>query len=57
MRRIIEALGIVLAVCVGVAIAAALVTPLIPAIAAFLFMALIVFFVFGGPRAGNRPPK
>jgi hypothetical protein len=57
VKRIIEALSTVLAVCVGIRIAAWLVIPLIPAIAVFLFLALVVFVILFGPRSGIKPFK
>lgn len=50
MKRVIHALATVLLVCVGVRLAAALVTPLIPVVAVALVASLLGALVFRSPH-------
>jgi hypothetical protein len=54
MHQVVKALAIILAVAVGVKIAALLLESLIPLIVTLLFIALVCMVVFVGPRPDRR---
>lgn len=53
-HRILSALGVVLAVCVGVRVAAWFIAPLIPALAGLFVVVLILGWIVLGPSLGRR---
>lgn len=56
MKKLIEAVGVVLLVCVGVRVGAALIQPVVPLLAGVLALAIVGWWLFGrhGPGRGYR---
>lgn len=51
MNALTKAAGVVLLVCVGVRVAAAIIEPILPAIVIIAVAILILSRIFGGPRS------
>lgn len=56
MKKLIEAAGVVLLVCVGVRVGAALIQPVVPLLGGVLAVAIVAWWLFGrqGPGRGYR---
>lgn len=56
MKKLTEAVGVVLLVCVGVRIGAALIQPVVPLLGGVLAVAIVAWWLFGrhGPGRGYR---
>jgi hypothetical protein len=56
VKKLIEAVGVVLLVCVGVRVGAALIQPVVPLLGGVLAVAIIAWWLFGrhGPGRGYR---
>ena len=54
-QRILSALGVVLAVCIGVRVAAWFIAPLIPALAGLFVVTLVLVWIIVGPSMRRRP--
>ena len=53
-QRILGALGVVLAVCIGVRVAAWFIAPLIPALAGLFVVGSVLAWLIVGPSLGRR---
>ena len=56
MKKLIEAVGVVLLVCVGVRVGAELIQPVVPLLGGVLAVAIVAWWLFGrhGPGRGYR---
>jgi len=56
VKKLVEAVGVVLLVCVGVRVGAALIQPVVPLLGGVLAVAIIAWWLFGrhGPGRGYR---
>lgn len=52
-HRVIQALGLILLVCLGVRIAAWLIAPILPALGILVVLVGIYHWLLGGPRSGR----
>ncbi|SHE78918.1 hypothetical protein SAMN02745225_01626 [Ferrithrix thermotolerans DSM 19514] len=53
MKKLIEAVGVVLLVCVGVRVGAALIQPVVPLLGGVVAVAIIAWWLFGRHRPGR----
>jgi hypothetical protein len=56
VKKLVEAIGVVLLVCVGVRVGAALIQPVVPWLGGVLAVAIVAWWLFGrhGPGRGYR---
>jgi uncharacterized protein (DUF697 family) len=56
VKKLVEAVGVVLLVCVGVRVGAALIQPVVPLLGGVLAVAIVAWWLFGrhGPGRGYR---
>jgi len=56
VKKLVEAVGVVLLVCVGVRVGAALIQPVVPLLGGVLAVAIIAWWLFGrhGPGRGYQ---
>jgi len=50
-HRVVQALGLILLVCLGVRIAAWLIEPILPALGVLVVLAVVGYWLLGGPRS------
>lgn len=51
LRRVVQALGVVLLVCIGVRVAAWLIAPVLPLLGAMFVFGVIAWWLLSGPRS------
>lgn len=54
MKRVLVSLGVVLAVCAGVRVAAFLIEPVLPLLGAMFMIVLVMWWALAGPRYGGK---